>query len=106
MLVEAVSLLQDMRDPVLALPLFESVANVAADTHPAESARLLAAATALRIKLKSPVLTYEGQALRELQLRLATTLGEEAQERAREAGERMTLDEAISLSQTLLETTR
>jgi hypothetical protein len=52
------------------------------------------------------VLTYEDQTLRSLEARLAKTLGAEGLARAREAGERTTLEEALSATQALLEATR
>jgi len=103
LLAECLSRLKDMRDPFIALPILEQVADVAADTHPAESATVLAAATTLRAALKMPLLSYEGRAMRSLETRLTEALGEEDLARAREAGERWSMEAALSAAQTLLE---
>ena len=102
LLVECMSRLKDMRDPAIALPVLEQVADVAADTHPGESAGILAAATALRVALQMPLLSYERPALRSLEARLAKTLGEKELARAREAGERLSLEAALAVAQELL----
>jgi predicted ATPase len=102
-LIECVSRLRDMRDPIIALPVLEEVACLATDTRPAEAARLLAAATALRETLHVPLLAYERSPLRSFRERLAAALGEEALARARAEGEGMSLDVALSAAEALLE---
>jgi predicted ATPase len=103
LLIECVSRLQDMRDPAVALAVLEAVARVAADASPAEAAALLAAVAALRGAFHMPLVSYERQPLQKLDVRLASALGEEGLARAQEAGRRMSLEEALSAAQALLE---
>jgi non-specific serine/threonine protein kinase len=103
LLIECVSRLQDMRDPAVALAALEAVARVAAETSPAEAAALLAAATALRGSFHMPLVSYERQPLQKLDERLASALGGAELTRVQAAGRRMSLEEALSAAQALLE---
>ncbi len=103
LLLACMDYLTDMRDPAIALPVCEAVAGVAAGTQPAEASRLLAAATELRTRLSMPLLSYESASLAALRTRLAALLGQAAWERAHAAGTRLSLDEALSLAQALLD---
>jgi hypothetical protein len=76
---------------------------VAADASPAEAAALLTAATALRGSFHMPLVSYERQPLQKLAAHLANALGEEGLARAQAAGKRMSLEEALSAAQALLE---
>ena len=76
-----------------------------ADRHPADSAVLLAAASKLRTVLLRPLLSYELHNLKALESRLAAVLGEKPTARAREAGEKHTLEEALVEAEALLEQT-
>lgn len=105
-LVECLSRLKDTWDPVIALPVIETIAGLKADAHPAASARILAAATALRARLTMAPLSYEADAFRSLEARLTEALGEEEAARAREAGGRLSLEDALSAAEALLEGVR
>jgi hypothetical protein len=50
-----------------------------------------------------PLVSYERQPLQKLDVRLASALGVEGLARAQEAGRRMSLEEALSAAQALLE---
>jgi non-specific serine/threonine protein kinase len=102
-LVECVSGLKDMPDPAIALPALEAAAGLVAGARPVESARLLAAAKALRATLKMPLLSYERHAMRALDERLEGALGDEQRTAAREAGGRLSLEAAVSAADALLE---
>ncbi|NOT35100.1 MAG: tetratricopeptide repeat protein [Candidatus Eisenbacteria bacterium] len=91
-----------MPDPSIALPIFEAVASLVADTRPAESASLLAAATALRVTLKMPLLSYELPATRDLEARLTGALSDEDLAGAREAGAQLSVVAALSAAERLV----